>query len=89
VHVALNTFASVGHDAVVGPFSVLSPYAVVNGNVRLGEGSFLGSHATVLPGLNVGAFSKLAAGAVVTRDVASCALAAGNPASARVMFKEP
>ncbi|HTJ46705.1 MAG TPA: hypothetical protein VL463_31580, partial [Kofleriaceae bacterium] len=68
-HVALNTYASAGHDAIVGPNAVFSPYAVVNGAVVVEEGVFLGTHATAVVGTRVGAWSKLAAGAVTTADV--------------------
>jgi sugar O-acyltransferase (sialic acid O-acetyltransferase NeuD family) len=85
-NVAINAYASVGHDAVVGRSSVFSPYSTVNGNVTLGSAVFLGSGAIVLPGCSVGAYSKIAAGAVVTRDMGPGSLVVGNPAKGRVMF---
>ncbi len=86
-HAVLNTYASVGHDARVGRCAVLSPYAVVNGNVELGEAVFLGTHATVQPRVRIGRGSKVSAGSVVSRDVLDYSLAAGNPATARVLFR--
>jgi acetyltransferase-like isoleucine patch superfamily enzyme len=68
---------------------VLSPYAVVNGNVVLEEGVFLGTHATVVPGKRIGAWSKLGAGAVAHGDLDAGTLALGNPARGRVMFGPP
>lgn len=47
------------------------------------EGATIGANATVLPGLTIGAFSLVAAGAVVTRDVPPHALVMGNPARVR------
>lgn len=88
-HAVLNTYASAGHDAQLGDFTVLSPYAVVNGNVTLEEGVFLGTHATVVPGKRVGAWSKLGAGAVALADLEPGSLALGNPAKGRVMFAPP
>lgn len=41
---------------------------------------FVGMNVLVLPGVKVGAGSILAAGAIVTRDVASMTVVAGNPA---------
>ncbi|MEV4640426.1 acetyltransferase [Actinoplanes sp. NPDC049548] len=82
----LNTYASIGHDAVVGDNCVFSPYAVVNGAVDLGSDVFLGTHSAVLPRVRVGCGSKISAGAVVHREVPVGALAAGNPARARVLF---
>lgn len=88
-HAVLNTYASAGHDARLGDCAVLSPYAVVNGNVVLEEGVFLGTHATVVPGKRVGAWSKLGAGAVALGDLEPGTLAMGNPAKGRVMFAPP
>lgn len=88
-HAVLNTYASAGHDAQLGACAVLSPYAVVNGNVVLEDGVFLGTHATVVPGKRVGAWSKLGAGAVAHGDLEAGSLAMGNPAKGRVMFGPP
>jgi UDP-2-acetamido-3-amino-2,3-dideoxy-glucuronate N-acetyltransferase len=44
------------------------------------RGATIGANATVVCGLEVGAYAFVAAGAVVTRDVARHALVAGNPA---------
>jgi sugar O-acyltransferase (sialic acid O-acetyltransferase NeuD family) len=85
-HVALNTYASAGHDSSIGDCSVLSPYAVVNGHVVLEEQVFLGTHATVSVGKRVGRRAQISAGAVASRNVEARALAAGNPAKSRVLF---
>lgn len=88
-HCALNTYASAGHDAALGEYCVLSPYAVVNGNVILEDGVFLATQAAVVPGKRIGAWSKLAAGAVAHGDLDAGTLALGNPAKGRVMFAPP
>jgi acetyltransferase-like isoleucine patch superfamily enzyme len=48
--------------------------------VRVGEGAWLCVRATLLPGVTVGRNAVVAAGAVVTRDVAPYTLVAGVPA---------
>lgn len=50
------------------------------GPTRVELGAALGSRAVVLPGLTIGRWSLVGAGAVVTRDVEHHALVAGNPA---------
>jgi len=50
---------------------------------QIEEGATIGANATVLPGITVGAFSMVAAGAVVTRDVPPHAVVVGNPARVR------
>jgi UDP-2-acetamido-3-amino-2,3-dideoxy-glucuronate N-acetyltransferase len=44
------------------------------------EGASIGAHATILPGVRLGAYCVVAAGSVVTRDVAPYTLVVGNPA---------
>jgi maltose O-acetyltransferase len=48
--------------------------------VTVGDGCWIGAGALVLGGVEIGASSVVAAGAVVTRDVAESTLAAGVPA---------
>lgn len=50
---------------------------------RLHQGCSVGAGAVVLPGLTIGRWSMVAAGAVVTRDVHDHALVVGNPAHFR------
>jgi UDP-2-acetamido-3-amino-2,3-dideoxy-glucuronate N-acetyltransferase len=40
----------------------------------------IGANATILPGLNIGQFAMIGAGAVVTKDVPEFTVVAGNPA---------
>ncbi len=44
------------------------------------QGCSIGANATILPGLRLGTYAMIAAGAVVTRDVPPHALMVGNPA---------
>lgn len=48
--------------------------------VSIGRGCFIGARSTILKGVTIGDGAVVAAGAVVTRDVPSEMLAAGNPA---------
>jgi len=48
--------------------------------VVIGYGADIGTNATILPGVNVGAHSIVGAGAVVTKDVPEYAIVAGVPA---------
>jgi acetyltransferase-like isoleucine patch superfamily enzyme len=52
---------------------------VVSG-VAIEEGASVGGGCTVLPGVNIGRFALVGAGAVVTRDVPAHGLVIGNPA---------
>ncbi len=48
--------------------------------IRIGKNVWIGAHATVLPGVNIGDNCVIAAGAVVTKDVPADTVAAGVPA---------
>lgn len=58
--------------------------SIVNGSeskpIRVGRGCWIGSGAIILPGVSVGNFNVVAAGAVVTKDTPDGVLVAGVPA---------
>lgn len=82
-HALLNIYASVGHEAVLGPYSALAPYAGLHGQAATEEGVFLGAQSNLTAGINMGAFAKLAAGAIAYTDIPAAATALGNPAKFR------
>lgn len=45
--------------------------------------------ATILPGVAIGDFAVVAAGAVVTKDVETCTIVAGVPARVIRVFPKP
>ena len=52
----------------------------VEAPVRIGDGTWVGNRAMILPGVTIGRRVVVAAGAVVTHDVPDDSLVAGNPA---------
>ena len=48
--------------------------------VRIGKNAWFGAGATILPGVTVGENAVVAAGAIVTKDVAPNTIVGGNPA---------
>ncbi len=48
--------------------------------VRIGDRAWISARVTILPGVNIGQQAVVAAGSVVTKDVASGSLVAGVPA---------
>ncbi len=50
------------------------------GETSVGDGAAIGANATILPGVRIGRWAMIGAGAVVTRDVPDYALVAGTPA---------
>jgi len=80
--VMMNIYSSCGHDARVGKYCILSPYATLNGFVILENEVFLGTHSTVIPGKRVGYKSKVSANSVVMRNVPPNKIVIGVPGKA-------
>lgn len=78
--VFINLNCTIGHDVKLGDFSSLMPSVNLGGAVSSDEEVYLGTGATVLPGLHLGAQCIVGAGAVVTRDVSPCTTVVGVPA---------
>ena len=60
------------------------PYADFAGWTSLGEDSFVGTHATIIPHMHIGKKTLIGAGSVVVHDVRDGWHMFGNPAS-RIM----
>lgn len=87
--VMMNFYSSCGHDAKVGKYSILSPYATLNGFTILEPEAFLGTHATVIARKKVGYRSKVSANSVVMHDVPPHTLVYGVPGKNQTIFTEP
>mgnify|MGYP000184198833 CR=1 FL=1 len=86
-------------QAMLGPYTVLAAsnhtkkdrsyrFGPPTGEpIVLGRGVWMGAHAVVTQGVTIGAGSAIAAGAVVTRDIPSDAVAGGVPA--KVLGSKP
>lgn len=48
--------------------------------IHIKENASIGANATILPGVTIGCYAMIGAGAVVTQDVPDFAVVAGNPA---------
>lgn len=77
-HCIINTGASVGHECVLENFVHISPHATLCGNVCIGEGSWIGAGAVIIPGIRIGKWSRIGAGSVVIKDIPDGVVAVGN-----------
>lgn len=68
-------FATLNHDLAPASRGDMTPAPI-----RLGKRVWVGSHATILPGVTVGDNAVIAAGAVVTKDVPADTVVGGVPA---------
>jgi maltose O-acetyltransferase len=84
--VHIGSGVRLGHDVLlltfdhdIGP-SQYRCGRLVAAPIRIGDGVWIGSRATVLPGVTIGDGAVVGAGALVTRDVPPNTLVAGVPA---------
>jgi len=78
--VTLNLQSTVGHDTEVGAFSSIMSHVDLTGHSKIGKGAYVGSHATILPGVVVEDWALVGAGSVVTRRVPAGTTVFGVPA---------
>lgn len=80
VSAIVNHGAVIDHEVSVGAFAHIAPHATLGGGVQIGKGVLIGAGAIVLPGCEVGDFSVVGAGAVVTRSLPAHSQVVGVPA---------
>lgn len=68
------------HNHRHSPLQVIASQGCESSPVRIEDDVWLGAHVVVLPGVTIGRGAIVAAGAVVTRDVAPMTIVAGVPA---------
>lgn len=78
-----NIYSYVAHDCIIGDFVTLAPRVCINGRVTIGDGSYIGTGAIVLPGVTIGRDAVVGAGAVVVKDVPDGSTVVGMPAKVR------
>jgi len=81
-HCILNVNTSVSHDSVIEDYVNINPGATICGNVKIGQGCYIGAQATVIDNVSIGNWTTIGAGAVVTEDLPAHVTAVGVPARA-------
>ena len=76
----MNTKALLEHGCHLERHVNISTNSVLNGDVYVEDGAFVGSSSVTIGQLKIGAWSTVGAGAVVVRDVESNTTVAGIPA---------
>jgi UDP-N-acetylglucosamine acyltransferase len=74
-------YSHVAHDCVVGDKVIFANCATLGGHVEIGDWVILGGMAAIHQFCKVGAHAFIAGGAIVTRDVPTYVMVAGNPAA--------
>ena len=80
-----NIDSYVAHDCELGNFVTFAPRVACNGNVKIGDGVYVGAGVIIRNGtknnpLIIGNGAVIGMGAVVTKDVPERSVVAGNPA---------
>ena len=82
--ITINDGSLIGHNVVLATLNHrLNPNNrsdMIPAPVHIGKNVWIGDNATVLPGVNIGDGAVVAAGAVVTKDVAKNTVVGGVPA---------
>lgn len=84
-HFHANYYSYVAHDCIVGDYVTLAPRASVNGNIIIQDDVYIGASAVIKQGtkdkpLIIGQGAIVGMGSVVTKNVPSGVVVAGNPA---------
>ena len=69
-----------GHDSQLEDYVTVSSSCGITGGTKLHEGCFIGDHACIAVGLEIGAYAYVGIGSVVIRNVAENTKVFGNPA---------
>lgn len=85
---SIHMGAIIGHESVIGNSVFIAHAVSISGCCSIGDGTFVGTNATILPRVKIGKWATIGAGSVVTRDVPDYAVAVGNPAKV-IKFNEP
>ena len=78
-------FITTNHE--LGPASKRGGAPIFAG-ITVGDGTWIGACATILPGVTIGPGAFIAAGSIVTRNIPANAIAAGNPAVVKRIMDE-
>ena len=76
----LNTACSVDHDCSIGEHAHVGPQVALCGAVTIGDGALLGVGSCASPGVSVGEWSIVGAGAAVVDDLPANTVCVGVPA---------
>ena len=85
----VNTPYSLGHDVVIGDFCEVGPMCALGGRTVLEEGVHLAAGVVTAPGVRIGAWSKVAAGSTVMKNVPPGSFVIGVPGKVNKEFFLP
>jgi len=78
-HNIININSTIGHDCIIEDYVSIMFGVHISGNVKIGEGTLVGSGAIILPNITIGKWCKIGAGTVVTKNIPDYATVVGVP----------
>lgn len=82
-NIFVSSVSYISHDVQIGAHSYCAPSITLGGGSSFGPGCFIGISSTIINGITIGENVKIAAGAVVVKDVPDNVLIAGVPATVK------
>lgn len=76
---SIHMGALIGHETHIGHSVFIAHGVSVSGCCEIGDGTFIGTNASLLPRVKIGRWVTIGAGAVVTKDVPDYSVVVGNP----------
>ena len=80
--VILNLACTVGHDTIIEDYASFMPGVNISGEVLIKEGVYVGTGAKIINQLDIGRYTIVGAGAVVSKTLPDECTAVGIPAKA-------
>jgi acetyltransferase-like isoleucine patch superfamily enzyme len=77
--VKVNFNTAITHDCDIKDYAYISMNVSMGGSVTVGEGTYVFEGSCLRPGINIGSYSVIGAGSVVTKDIPDNVMAYGNP----------
>jgi len=79
-HAIVGAHSGIAHDSYIGDFTHVAAGVMVGGGAQVMEGAFLTIGSNVIPGVKIGSWAMLGAGATAMRDIPDQAKAYAPPA---------
>ncbi|ESQ82922.1 UDP-3-O-(3-hydroxymyristoyl) glucosamine N-acyltransferase [Asticcacaulis sp. AC466] len=82
----IDNMVQIGHNCQIGRNCIVAAHSGISGSVTVGDGAMFGGRAGIIDHIQIGTGAKIAAGAVVFKDVAAGAMVSGFPAKPSRQF---
>ncbi len=82
----IDNMVQIAHNSHIGRNCIIAAHSGISGSVKIGDGAMFGGRAGIIDHIEIGTGAKIAAGAIVFKDVAPGAMVSGFPAKASRQF---